>query len=76
MRDPDQFFEAEGAGDYMCESIVGDEDCKVLVLLLGNGAIVAAIFNQLEGDQQFAVFVQAALHLSVWLADFLALLAP
>ena len=50
VRDPDQFLEAEGAGDDVREAVVGNQDCEVLVVLLGDCAIVAAVFNQLESD--------------------------
>lgn len=60
----------------MREPIVGNEDGKVLVFWLGNSAIVCAILNQLERDQQLVVLVQAALDLSVRLADFLVFLVP
>ena len=60
----------------MRKSVIGNEDGKVLVFWLGNCAIVGALFDQLEGDQQLVVLVDATFHLSIRLADFLVLLVP
>lgn len=76
VRQPNQSFEAERTRDDMSKSVVGNEDGKVLVFRLGNCAIVGALFNQLEGDQQLVVLVDATPHLSIRLADFLVLLVP